>query len=294
MTEKISNSNPLLDAWINGQEQFSKAQQEWLESVTEFADNLDKSESIIQTEENWAQCKQQFNSWMKTTENWFPSFSNFNNSNDDITVETVKKMLDPTNFLKSGLDEINQAFYKLVDAPEFADIGIYERQFLKNSKYWVELRNASAEYMAVTSEAWTQTFEEYTKDVSENPITEKDSPRDLLDRWLKIANKNLIEQQRTDRFLEAQRNLISSGTRYRLKQREFVEIWCEGVSIPTRTEVDDLHRTLYELRREVRMLKRQITEKSSSNFSDVNNYKFSSRKFSTTKNKIKGKGDDVE
>lgn len=262
MTDKKSQNNPLLDAWMDGQQQFFTAQKKWLDSGSEFAENIEKPESVTKAEEHWSQCEQQYNSWMKTTENWFPSFSSFKSSKDDITAETVKRMLDPSNFLKSGLDEINHAFYKLVDGPEFADIGTFERKFLKTSKDWVEMRNATAEYMAVTSEAWSETFEEYTKDITKNPINDNDSPKELLDRWLKIANIKLIETQRTERFLEAQRNLITSGTRYRLKQREFVESWCESVSIPTRTEVDDLHQTLYQLRREVRTLKRQLAKQS--------------------------------
>ena len=71
----------------------------------------------------------------------------------------------------------------------------------------------------------------------------------MLDRWLVIANDELIRTQRTDEFLKAQRELLAAGVTYRLKERELVEVWCETHSIPTRTEVDDLHRTVHELRR---------------------------------------------
>ena len=74
----------------------------------------------------------------------------------------------------------------------------------------------------------------------------------MLDRWLVIANDELIRTQRTDEFLKAQRELLSAGVTYRLKERELVEVWCETHSIPTRTEVDDLHRTVHELRGQVR------------------------------------------
>jgi hypothetical protein len=76
----------------------------------------------------------------------------------------------------------------------------------------------------------------------------------MLDHWLAVANEELTRTQRTDEFLDAQRKLLRAGVDYRLKERELVEIWCETHSIPTRTEVDDLHRTVHELRRQVRAL----------------------------------------
>jgi len=258
MSDKKSQSNPLIDAWMDGQEKFFKVQQKWIESTSEYVENAEKPQSVLQAEEHWEKCKAQYSVWMKTTENWFPSFANMNNQQEDITAETVKRMMDPSNFLKSGLDEINQAFYKLVDGPEFADIGIFERKFLKTSKDWIEMRKASADYMDITSKTWSKAFEEFTKDITNNPVTKADSPKDLLDRWLNIANEKLIETQRTDAFLKSQKDLISAGTRYRLKQRELIEVWCESVSIPTRTEVDDLQQTVYQLRREVRALKKQV------------------------------------
>jgi hypothetical protein len=44
---------------------------------------------------------------------------------------------------------------------------------------------------------------------------------------------------------------------YRLQLREVAEEFCEIYQIPGRTEVDELARTVHELRREIRALKRQ-------------------------------------
>ena len=64
----------------------------------------------------------------------------------------------------------------------------------------------------------------------------------------------LIETHRTPEFLEAQRRLTRSSTECRLAEREIAEAYCEMHHIPTRTEVDELQRTVYELRRDLRAL----------------------------------------
>jgi hypothetical protein len=77
-----------------------------------------------------------------------------------------------------------------------------------------------------------------------------------LDLWLATANTRLLEMQRSNEFLEAQRRLLSASMDYRLKLREMAEELCELYQVPGRSEVDELARLVHELRREVRALKR--------------------------------------
>jgi poly[(R)-3-hydroxyalkanoate] polymerase subunit PhaE len=51
--------------------------------------------------------------------------------------------------------------------------------------------------------------------------------------------------------------MTRSSTEYRLAEREIAEAFCEVHHIPTRTEVDELQRTVAELRRELRALKKK-------------------------------------
>ena len=66
--------------------------------------------------------------------------------------------------------------------------------------------------------------------------------------------KRLVETHRTPEFLEAQRRLTRSGAECRLQEREIVEAFCEMQQTPTRTEMDEVQREVYELRRRLRAL----------------------------------------
>ena len=76
--------------------------------------------------------------------------------------------------------------------------------------------------------------------------------------WFSIANQTLLETHRSSEFLEAQRKLLRAAMDYRLQLRAVAEEFCETFQIPGRTEVDELARTVHELRREVRALKRRL------------------------------------
>ena len=85
------------------------------------------------------------------------------------------------------------------------------------------------------------------------PIT---SWRELTDLWIKTANETLVATHRTPEFLEAQRRLTRSGVECRLQEREIAEAFCEMQQIPTRTEMDEVQREVYELRRRLRALEK--------------------------------------
>ncbi|MEM7393976.1 MAG: poly(R)-hydroxyalkanoic acid synthase subunit PhaE, partial [Verrucomicrobiota bacterium] len=179
-------------------------------------------------------------------------------ADQSISTETLQRMIDPWQFLYAGSGEINQTIQKLVEGPEFADIGSLEKMGLKATREWINLRQASADYRMITVKAWTRAFETFSKDMMSNRELWNQGPKAVLNHWLEIANEELIRTQRTTEFLEAQRRLLRAGVDYRLREREMVEVWCDTHSIPTRTEVDDLHDTVYTLRHEVRALKKEL------------------------------------
>lgn len=259
MADKKVSGNPMLDAWLAGQQQLLKAQEPFMATLGEMLRGPDGSDSLRESQASWALCERQAQDWLAAAQRWLgPQAATEADGADGVAGETLRRMLDPSRFLYAGTNEINLAIQRLVEGPEFADIGMLERQVLKATKEWLALREASAVYRAVTAAAWSRAFETFSKEMMLKPPTLKDSARSVLDRWLAIANDELIRTQRTDAFLEAQRRLLRAGVDYRLKERELVELWCETHSIPTRTEIDDLHRTVHGLMHRVRDLEKRL------------------------------------
>jgi hypothetical protein len=271
MTDRNSTSgptpNPFFDAWLSGSEQMMKAQANWFTNVADAAESEDVSEVVGRAKQNWDQCEAQFNSWVTASEQWFPKgmkmprdgmSSSAGGSVD--AFEKLKLMLNPATFLSSGIDELNQVFQRLAEGPDFANIGVLEKKFMRTGQDWTNLCNANAEYQTVISSAWAKAFDRYVKAEADEPQKESIDLDDMMQRWLKVANESLIQAQRSDEFLAAQRKLFKTNTQYKLKQREIIEAWCEAYTMPTRSEVDDLHRMVYELRREFRQLKKQAKQ----------------------------------
>lgn len=158
--------------------------------------------------------------------------------------------------LESLVDRANES-------PGFAMLWDWDRKSLRSYGVWLELRNAGTAHRALLDKAWQEAHGRFLAELA-RPASEGgaavDSWRKGLDLWFATANQCLLETQRSDEFLQAQKRLLRSAMDYRLSLRELAEEFCEIHQIPGRSEVDDLSRTVHELRRELRALKRRNPE----------------------------------
>jgi polyhydroxyalkanoate synthase subunit PhaE len=170
--------------------------------------------------------------------------------------EVMKKFFDPAEWKRAG-SHFDMGLEKLTEGPTYATLWDLDRKMMGLQKLWVERAQAVESYWEIVQGAWTKALERFMKAVNDGkgePIT---SGRGMLDLWLATANKSLLEMHRSAEFLEVQRRMTRSSTEYRLAEREIAEAFCEIHHIPTRTEVDELQKTVAELRRELRALKRK-------------------------------------
>ena len=169
-------------------------------------------------------------------------------------IDAMKKLFDPDEWKRAG-SHFDMGLEKLTEGPTYATLFDFDKKMLKAQKLWVERARDVEGYYGIVQEAWNKTLQRFLKEVNDargEPIT---NGRELLDLWLSVANKALLEMHRSDEFLEAQRRMTRSSAEYQLAEREIAEAFCEMHHIPTRTEMDEVHRTVTELRRQLRQLK---------------------------------------
>jgi len=255
--DQPNDPNALLKMWLDYQTGLMKAQQSAYPGVENFA-TPEMKQAMDSARESWSAWETQAADWLKVANNWLPDdMQGDGNSGNAFIAESLKRLLDPKHFSSAALDDASGSVRRMADGPGFADFGSFEKQLLQSSAEWLAMREADAHYRQITGSAWARAFQTFSNEISSDWSQLANEPRKALDRWLELANDELMRTQRQDDFLRASRKLFRATIEFRIKQRELAEIWCESQSIPTRTEVDDLHRTVTELRREIRALKRE-------------------------------------
>ena len=171
---------------------------------------------------------------------------------------TLRRMMDPRAWLSAG-DGVDEALQRLAEGPRLADAGEMERRFARASRAWLAMRQRSAEHQAVVLEGWMRAGRSFAARIPElgRDAEPGANPRRLLDLWVETANQALLETQRSEPFLRGQASLLKASTELRFAQREIAEHYAESYGLPTRRELDDVHRSVTEMRRELRGLQRR-------------------------------------
>jgi hypothetical protein len=125
---------------------------------------------------------------------------------------------------------------------------------------WTAVAQRGAEYGAVVSQVWVGAYADFVQALQAAAADGRParSGRELLDRWTATVNERLLKAQRSERFLEAQRRLLDAMLTSRAAERELVEIGAKAADLPTRAELDDVHKTLHAVKRELRALRREL------------------------------------
>lgn len=168
---------------------------------------------------------------------------------DELWRSWMPASLDNTMFF--GGAQVGDLLKQMTEGPRLADAGAAEHRMAKLSERWIALQTASRAYEAVVGSAWMVAGQRFA---AENPGALE--PAAALKLWLDTANTTMLETQRSPSFLETQRQLLRCSMEYLLAQREAVESAAEPAGLPTRTEIDDVHRTIHDLKRRLRTVER--------------------------------------
>jgi len=170
----------------------------------------------------------------------------------------LAKIVDPRGWL-GATNEVDQTLQRMAEGPQLADLWNTERKFIAVFNAWTAMRRHSLEHNKVVLEAWMKAAGAFAKLLNERADQGEalESWRAVLALWVETANEVLLETQRSEAFLSTQRDLVKASSELRLAQQELAEFYSEMFGYPTRTELDDVHRTVTELRRELRAFKRE-------------------------------------
>lgn len=174
---------------------------------------------------------------------------------DGIIEATFRKMVDPRGWV-GGTGEMDDVLGRMAQGPRFADLWEAERRHAGVLQAWMTLRRRSLEHNAVVLEAWLQAGRRFTEQLAEQTGAALDA-KAALALWTETANRQLLETQRSEPFLKTQAAMIRATTELRVAQQDLVEHFGKQYGFPTRTELDDVHRTVTELRRELRAMRRE-------------------------------------
>jgi class III poly(R)-hydroxyalkanoic acid synthase PhaE subunit len=160
-------------------------------------------------------------------------------------------------------DAYERSFGRMTETPMMGSNRELMAKLMGGFDTWVEFRKASAEYHVLLAKTTSRAFEQVMRElVAFSERGEKiDSVRQLMNLWMDTIDHTFSKLYKSEEYLNIQRELSSAVMKYRLKEQEITEIMLKMLNLPTRGELDDAYRSLYELRKEVKALKKAMKER---------------------------------
>jgi len=173
-----------------------------------------------------------------------------------LTPEALRELFAPDRWSGTGTGAFDAGLRRVLEGPKCAMLFDLDRKLLALQQLASQRNRDIAAFHAILLKAWNTAFEHFSAIVVSTKVEAPATWRSMADRWLAVVNDTLIEAQRSEAFVEAQRKMLRSASDHRLQEQEIAEAWCEAFHVPTRTEMDEMQRAMTDLRRQVRALQR--------------------------------------
>jgi class III poly(R)-hydroxyalkanoic acid synthase PhaE subunit len=158
------------------------------------------------------------------------------------------------------MDAFDGTFGRYASAPSVGYSRELNERIWRGFEAWVAVRRAAMDFQTEMVNTGFHTYEEMLRELVEKGEREEKvtSFRELFNLWIDMGERAYSELFSTDEFAELQARLVNASMQYQMRARGIEEEFLAAMGQPTRTEIDQVHRHVYDLRVEVRYMKRDL------------------------------------
>jgi class III poly(R)-hydroxyalkanoic acid synthase PhaE subunit len=138
-----------------------------------------------------------------------------------------------------------------LQAPAFGYLREHQEHYQKMAAAFVEYQDAIGKYNELILKASRRSFEMFQDKLAarEEPGRQIESPRALYDLWVDAAEEAYQEVALSDEFRKVYGDVVNAQMRVRAQIQLEVERIGVDLGMPTRTELNSVHKRLHDLRR---------------------------------------------
>ena len=149
---------------------------------------------------------------------------------------------------------------RVAEAPALATLWDSDRKLLASTLAWGRWQAAQAEVARVMDAATRSAQTTFAARLKERTDAANAAPGasidDGFDLWLAVLNEEMLGVMRGAPYLAAQRHMVEAGLEFRESLALLADEASEWFQLPSRKDFDDLARSVTELKRELRALRR--------------------------------------
>lgn len=138
----------------------------------------------------------------------------------------------------------------------------FNGKLLRTFDAWAIFYRNSIDYQTVMTDIQVRSFEELMRQLV--VLAEKGEPvndwRQFQQLWGRVADDVYEQAFCSEDNLKVRGRFLNSLNTYRIYQQDLMELWMKLMNLPSRGEIDEVHKNIYELRKEVKTLKATVAK----------------------------------
>ena len=170
-----------------------------------------------------------------------------------------------TNFYRNIYDIHEKTFGSFLQTPSLGYSREFNHKLFKSVDSWINVQKTSFDYQLLLIDVWARAFEELMRELvsSEEKGETLQNWRQSLQVWSRVFDRVFAQTFRSEDALQNKGKFLNAAITYKLHQQQLIEVFLKMNDLPTRSEVDEIHRSIYELRKEIKTLKKFLAESPS-------------------------------
>jgi class III poly(R)-hydroxyalkanoic acid synthase PhaE subunit len=195
--------------------------------------------------------------WTKISQPWMQLFQDSPGNFSQVLMGGGTELAELT---KLHWDVVERTFGGMTEIPGLGSNRELNAKLLKGFDAWTSLQKSNAEFQVFLGKTMNVAVEQFMQDlITMSEKGEKiESLRDLMNMWMEIIDQTFSKMYVSEEYLELQKRLAAGVMTYKIQQQQIIELLIKPLDLPSRSEVDDAYLTIYELRKDVRALKKQM------------------------------------
>lgn len=145
---------------------------------------------------------------------------------------------------------------KLLRMPGIGYAREHQESLGELTRLWLRCEQACSEYAAYHAETARRSVERLRERLQGDLVDggRPASIRALYDAWVACSEEVYAERVATEEYMKLHGRMVNAAMAYRRQSGKIMDQWAKAANLPTREEVDALHRKLRDTRRQLRAL----------------------------------------
>ena len=164
------------------------------------------------------------------------------------------------SFLEAWQNSYEATVGKLMNAPTFGkDMDFWKQQkasFDRFIKYNIASTQFYASLSEIIREATKKVLDDYVEMCAQQ--TQPKTFEEFYKYWTKVVSAYYEKVLFTDEVSVLAGNMVNEMSKFKKEYDKLCEMYLDSMPVPKKSDMDDLYKTVHELKREVRQLRKEV------------------------------------